>query len=270
MRLAIGIILAIACAVVIASPAQAAEHRQLRQTHTIDIEVECIETATAIIRELNGYNLESSIVMPDEFGWSQPSANFTRRVDEWAFRHVQEVLRGLGEVTFERESSHHLGAELMNTEIRLEAAAQEIERLSLMMAASDSLSTLIAIDSQLSRVMHERDRIIGTRNLLLSQASSPIIHIQLFESMENRWIYTPPTFGNRIVGSFMGSWRGLLSFGSNTLVGIVRISIPLAIWAMLLCVALIVGNRVRKKRRPPIMVPEQSPAQLEGGQDDEE
>jgi len=250
MKILIKCVLAAVFVLAFAMPVDAAEHefgRQLRQTHTIEIEVECIEASMAVIRELNGYNLESSV----EANWR---AFVTRRVDGWAFRHTQEVLRGLGEVIFEAENAWHLGAQLSDLEIRLETISQEIERLSTMMAASDSLAVLIAIDSHLSSVMWERDRLIGTRNLLMSQAGSPVINIHLFEIPEDRPLPVPLTFGRRVGDSFVNSWENLISGAGNLLVFVVRVALPAVIWAVILSIVGIAVFRVIRGYRRKLLV----------------
>ncbi|MCL2839135.1 MAG: DUF4349 domain-containing protein [Defluviitaleaceae bacterium] len=249
MRLTFGFVFAIVFIATWAMHVNAMEFdRQLRQQHMIELEVECLDTAIEIIRELNGFNLDVSVFTTEQHGREVRRANFTRRVDAWAFRHVQEILRELGEVTSESESAQHLGAQIMDVDVRIAAISQEIERLNLMMAASDSLDILIMIDAHLSGVMRDRDSLIGTRNLLLSQANNPVINIQLHEIPEDMPVPVPPTFGSRIVGSFMTSFHGLQRISANLLVFIVRVSIPLVIWLVILGVVGSVVFRVRKKK----------------------
>ena len=238
MRLLTGCLIFITCAILFALPVSA-ENRQ--QTHSIELEVECLDTAMEVIHGLNGYNLESAMFVNEVFNRSpQRVATFTRRVDNWAFRHAQEALRGLGEVLFEVENARFLGGELADVEVRLSALSQEIDRLTVMMAASDSLEVMIAIDIRLSQVTLERNRLIGRRNVLQVQAASPIIHIWMVETPEDMPDPAPPGFGSRVAESFGASWRSIRDFAGNLLVFIVRISIPLAVWIIILTLLAIV------------------------------
>ena len=251
MRFIIGCLLLIACAVLIVVPVSA-QSRPLRQTHSIVIEVECVEAALEIIRELNGYNLESSVYMQEFFGRSpQRRANFTRRVEGWAFRHVQEVLRSLGEVQSETENAHFLGAQIMDVEARLVAISQEIERLSTMMAVSDSLDVLITIDQRLSQVTQERNQLIGRRNLLQAQAANPVIFIQLFEIPEDWPAPVPTGFGSRVANSFTDSWRGTRNVVANMLVFFVRVSIPLLVLCIWVSIAFVIYFRIKRRQAIP-------------------
>jgi len=250
MRLAVGCALLVVCMFVMTVPglANTEPERLLRQTYTIDIEVECLDSAISIIQDLDGYNLESSVFVTEQWGQTVRQANFTRRVDNWAYYHVKAVLRWMGETMFETENAWHLGAQISDVEVRLTAINQEIERLTIMMAASTTLDVLIAIDSHLSRVMWERDHLIGTRNLLISQASSPIVTIRLFEIPEGRPVPVPVTFGSRIANSFLNSWDNFLRNGGNLTVFLVRIALPFTIWAIIIIGTLLVAIPVFKKR----------------------
>ncbi|MCL2223738.1 MAG: DUF4349 domain-containing protein [Defluviitaleaceae bacterium] len=216
----------------------------LSRSHTIDIRVECIETASEVIAGLNGYTLDSYMHFSErDIRW----ANFTRRTDDWAFRHVQEVLRELGEVIFESENSRNHSAELLNIETRITVLSLEMERLSLMMAASDSLEVLIAVNDRLSSVSRDRDSLTGRKNLLLSQSESPVIHITLTEFPSDIEERVPLAFGERVSRSFTSSWEHTLRAGGNLLVILARISIPLVLLTGAAGVAWIIILAKRKR-----------------------
>jgi len=240
---------------VFASPAAAqeaqsqAQTRPFRQTYTIEIDVECIDTAMDIIRQLNGYNLQSVIATQEHSRQGTlRHADIVRRVDTWAFRQVQEVLRGLGDVRQESEHAVFLGAQLTDTEARIAAVSQEIDRLTLMMAASDSLQSLITIDARLSQINRDRNELIGRRNVLLAQAASPVITIWLREIPEDFVPQAPPGFGTRVADSFMGSWNATRNFAAGLLVFIVRISMPLVALSAIVGCILFLGFPAYKKR----------------------
>lgn len=220
----------------------AVQARDISRNHSIEIEVECIDEARKIINELNGFNLNSYV--------GQNHANFTRRVDDWAYRHTQEVLRGLGEVIYEQENAQHLGAEIFGLNTRFAVISTEMERLTLMMAASDTLDVLIAINDRLSNVSRDRDEISGRRNVLLTQASSPIIHISLTQTREDMPPLDPKTFGERVSESFLNSWENTRRVTENLLVFATRFSVPFAIWIAFIVIVMFAATRKEKKRKP--------------------
>ncbi|MCL2357063.1 MAG: DUF4349 domain-containing protein [Defluviitaleaceae bacterium] len=219
--------------------------QQLSREHTITIQVECIEAARAIINELNGHNLDAQVSFHDE----ARSAFFVRRVDDWAFRHVQEVLRELGEVTREHEHARFLGGDIAAANTQIYVLSRETERLATLMAASRSLNVLIAVNDRMNDVARERDAAIGWRNMLLAQADTAVIHIHLFEER----YFEPPapqTFGQRVSDSFFGSLNATRRTGETLVVFIVRVSVPFAAWAVTASVvALIIVKIVRRRRK---------------------
>jgi len=227
-----------------------AEARQLGRTYTIDIEVECLDEAQAAIAELAGFNVDSSASLRGGQR-TQRTARYTRRVDDWAFRHTQEVLRGLGDVITENERARYLGADIANVETRLLVLAQEIDRLQIMMSASTSLEVLIAVNDRLTWVTHDRDALIGRRNLLLAEAGSVVVHINLIEPPA---LPPPPepgsTFGQRISASFADSWDDTLFYGGELLVFLARAGLPFVLFVLFLGAVIFITVKIANKYLP--------------------
>ena len=263
MRFFIGC-LTVAMGMLIFSLPVSADWRPFRQTYTIEIEVECIDAAIDIIRDINGYNLESSVTTGQSGRRTQRQADFIRRVDAEHFRQVQEMLRSLGDVISEVENAQFLGSQIMDTASRIVAINQEIDRLTTMMIASESLDVLIAIDSRLSQLAHERNSLFGRRNVLLSQAASPVITIRLIEAPEYRPLPEPEGFGGQIAYRFVRSWRGFLAAGGSLVVFIVRIFVPLialGICASIVIFAIRIGWRKRTATVEVAQVPKEKEAE---------
>ncbi|MDR0273127.1 MAG: DUF4349 domain-containing protein [Clostridiales bacterium] len=243
MRLATKIFIVVIFTLAMSATVYADVERHLSRHHTIEIEVECIETARAVINELNGYNLDSNASFTDV----RRSAIYTRRVDAWAFRHVQQVLRELGEVQSESENAQYCGTEIMDIDTRILVLSQEMERLSLMMAASRSLDVMIAVNDRLSQVSRDRDHFIGRRNVIAAQVDSPIINIHIYEIPE-----VPPedemSFGSRVVRSFLNSWEVTRTIGEHLFVLLARISVPFTVMAVIVGVILYAALKPRRKK----------------------
>jgi hypothetical protein len=237
----------LAAVIVFALPVAAAE-RQMQQNYSVSIRVDCLETAIEVLRGLPGNDLNSGITyFEPHTGRPVRQAHFSRRVDNHFFRHVQNALREMGEVLYESENTRHLGAELMQLETRISVLTEEINRLSVMMAASTTLNVLTAIDNQLSRVSRERDDLTGRRNRLQTEANTTFIHISLTEEAE--YIRPAPlTFGRRVTDRFLNSWDSLLRGLGNFAVFMVRVSLPLVIWVVVGGVALLLGIRLVKRK----------------------
>jgi len=215
---------------VFAIPVQGETMRQLRQNYTIHIEVECVDAAMEIIRQLPGHNLDSSASVDT---WHR-RAEFRRRVNNDDFRHVQEVLRSLGDVTFETENAAHLGARMLDLDVSIAVLEQELERLSSMMAASTTLEVLIAVNDRLSIVSRNRDDLIGQRNVLQVESLGPIISISLIETFPDAQPIAPPGFGWRIADRFSSSISNTRTAAEAFIVNAVRFATLLLICAVIL------------------------------------
>jgi hypothetical protein len=246
MRLIVATIFLLLAGTFFVLPVSAAPH--MGRYYTVHLTVDCLETALETINGLPGVTLSSGITnVEPHTGYPVRQAHFNRRVDAWAFRHMQAVLRDMGEVESENEYAWHLSAELSSIETSLTVLAQEIERLSVMMAASTSLHVLIAIDNQLSRVSWDRNRLIGRRNQIVTEAESVVMNIWISEETE---FIRPeaPGFGRRVADSFKDSWQGLLNAAAGFAVFAVRVSIPLAVWLAAGAAVLFLYLRIIKKK----------------------
>jgi len=230
MRTIFGCIAAMFCVVVFSNYVYANQDRPLRQNYTISIVVECVETATEIIRDLPGYNLD----LATNFNEWQRTAEFRRRVHSDTLRYVQAVLRDLGEVINESENAQHLGTGIMDLDVRIIAANQELERLTALMAASTSLDVLIAVNDRINTVARNRDDLIGHLNVLMVDSQGPIVNITLVEHLPGRPAPSPEGFGARIRESFGSSFRNSRNAAATFAVGVVRVFLPLTVWVVIL------------------------------------
>jgi len=229
-------------------PIMAAQARHHIQDYDIVLGVESMELATVAINALNGYNLESFVTLTG----AHPDATFRRRVDSWAFRQVQDMLRYMGVIISETEAVMYFGQEITDLEARLTINSQEIERLSQMMEASDSLEVLILLSDRIGRLAEQRDGILGRRNQLLVQTSNPVINIHLIQLFEDECEpdpeeeEVPPTFLARIGGSFMTSMRWTGTVLGNILMGLAFASAPLVLLAIVGVPVVMLVLRLRK------------------------
>ncbi|MCL2285619.1 MAG: DUF4349 domain-containing protein [Firmicutes bacterium] len=233
MRLITGCMLATFFCLVFAVPVLGQDERPLRQNYSINIDVECLDIATDIIRGLPGYNLDSSV----HFDRWHRIAEFRRRVSTETFRYVQEVLRSLGEVTFETENAAHLATQIVDLDVRIAVLDQELERLTAMMAASTTLEVLIAVNDRLSIVSWDRDNLIGRRNVLQVESQGPIVHIVLVETLPDALPPATIGFGRQITDRFGSSVANTRRAAENFVVGFVRLALPLVIWVVILSAA---------------------------------
>jgi hypothetical protein len=247
-------ILIVLALLVVAAVVPARAERQQAVTHFITVEVQCLQTAMEQLGRFAGYNLHTAVDFVEQPGFGRRNrASVTRRVEPWALRHTQEALRGMGEVLEESENARYLGAQMRDHEVRVAAFSGEIERLAQMMARSDTLDVLIAIDNQLAWVMQSRNSHVGRLNALRHQAAAAVMNITLieyFEAPEPQEDYEQG-FLARMGDSFLSTAVGMRDGGAAFAVWLARYGLAIAIWLAILSPVAIVAWRVYKRLKSP-------------------
>ena len=244
-------ILGLAANILFFSHVYAAPH--LVQTHNIDIVVDSVDDALEAIRRLGGHNLQMYMSTVERYGMTPVrQAEIIRRVDASEYRRAQEILRSLGTVTSEGESARNVGGEISDLQLRIQAATGEFDRISYMLMVSDTIEMLIALDTRLSEIAWQRDNLVGALNVLMAESGSAVITIHLAEDMG---VFVPlpgPSFGERVSGSFFGSWNVVVRIAEGLAIFIAYAFIPSIILTLLffpLRAAYKVVNRNREKLR---------------------
>ena len=225
----------------------------LVQTHDINIVVECVDEALEAISRLGGHNLHMDVTAFEQLGLNPiRQAEIIRRIDASEYRMAQNLLRSLGTVTSESESARNVGSDISDLQLRINSASGEFDRISHMMAESDSLHMLIALESRLSDITRSRDSLIGSLNVLLAESGTALISIHLAEDMG---VFVPPpgpSFGARISASFFGSWNVTLLILQGIVLFIAYALIPAIFLSLLffpIRAVIRAVNRSRGKRR---------------------
>ena len=224
----------------------------LVQTHNINIVVDCVDDALYAIRGLGGHNLHMDISTFPGHGMDPVrQAEIIRRVDASEYRQAQQVLRGLGTVTFEGESARNVGAEISDLQLRINAATGEFDRISDMLLESDTIQMLIALDSRLSEIATQRDNLVGALNVLMAESGSAVLTIHLAEDMG---VFVPPPgpgFGERVSGSFFGSWNVVVQIAEGFAIFVAYAFIPAIFLSVLLFFPLRAAYRaIFRKSKP--------------------
>ena len=221
----------------------------LVQTHNINIVVDSVDDALGVIQGLGGHNLQMDVSTVERHNMNPiRQAEIIRRVDASEYRRAQETLRSLGIVTSESESARNVGGEISDLQLRIQAATGEFDRISHMLRASDSIEMLIALDSRLSQIAMHRDDLVGSLNFLMAESGSALLMINLAEDMG---VFVPPPgpgFGERVSGSFFGSWNVVVQIAEGLAIFIAYAFIP-AVLLSILFFPLRAGYRMVRRNR---------------------
>jgi|GEM_PF-1586882 len=222
--------------------------RRMQRTHNIHVEVLSLDDALAAIQSLNAMVLDSSrSTSPIGRGQTISEARLTLRVDPAAFRQAQDVVRALGDVFSEHELTTDFDNQITDADVRIAVLNTELERLTLMMAASNTLDVLIAVNDRVTQVMRQRDDIIGHKNWLMNQVQSPVMTISLFEAPAEWQEPERDGFGARIETAFLRSARSIQRGFANLFVGFVRISLPFFVFLVIGLLIAFIVVKIQKK-----------------------
>lgn len=207
-------------------PTQMLAAGYFEQTFNIEITVEDLSRAAAVIEGLNGYNVSANRFYGDGGG---SNAEYRRRVDVAAYAQVKATLRELGTVQNESESVTKLADEVFDLEARLAAKETESERLSGLLAQSKTMNVLAAVERRLGAVETERDEIRGRLNQLYNSTARPYININLYEPPPEAVPMPDDTFLERLSNRFVRSLNATITFMENCMVFFSGAFVPLLI-----------------------------------------
>jgi len=218
---------------------------RLYQEFSIEIVVDDITAAAEIIRSMDGQTLSASMFQHE----AHSTADFVKAIAWEDINRVLAALRGLGNVHFESEHVVNMSDEVTDLQARLIANAQEIERLQDMLAASENLNVLIAVDARLSQTEWDRDWLLGRLNEINARTAFPYVNITLRSEVP-----LPPdetlSFGQRVANAFTTSASGFASAAASFTVFLARVMLPLVVLAVIALIVWRIVRRVLKKSLP--------------------
>lgn len=159
--------------------------RKIISTASIGITVEAVretaDTIAGIAESLGGFVERASISGNDQFA----HAELTIRVPQDQFSAALESLRRLGEVQDENLGQLDVSEQFIDLEARLESATREEDSLLRLLGRTETVSEIIALERELSRVRTEVERTQGQLNFLERRVSLATINISLFTPQAN-------------------------------------------------------------------------------------
>jgi vacuolar-type H+-ATPase subunit E/Vma4 len=211
-----------------------------RYTFRIDLTVSDLSNAVSILQGMNGYTMNSEINQTSGY------ASITRRIDLSAYENAKTVLRNIGEIDHEEESSELLSGQQLELNAQLTAKRQEQARLLQLLGKSASIDVLTKVESQLSGVENTADRLQGQLNAIIDEANQPYlvvyIHTKSVVSVSGAL-----SFGSRISNSFKRSYNGVQSFLEGALIFSVGAAMPLLLLVLFVVIVLLLFRRILKR-----------------------
>lgn len=230
------------------SPAEVLSAGFYEQTFSIEVNVENLDIAVSTVRSLPGHVMLGQRQYVN--GYSV--MDFTKSVPVGSYATVQNALRSLGEVSNESEFVTRRFDEVLYLQARLTAIEYEIVRLRALMELSQSLSTLITIESHLLTIGSTRDQLLSRLNEILVAVSHADVSVTLRQVLEEEdqdeyvaYIPDDQAFLPRLWNSFYGSLILVGGILGSVAIVVAWISMPIGLLVLIAYAVWVGTKRIR-------------------------
>lgn len=217
----------------------------------VEMRVEDAEEALAQLSQATqaagGYVQETSQSGTRESGIR---IRLTLRVPAEKYRSVVDLLPSLGEVQERREWSEDVTAEYVDLEARIATKEAHLAQLQKLYAQTGTISEMIQLEQEISRVTADLESMKGRYRVLSSQVALSTVKVSLYEPGVPMPAPAPRNVWERMKVGFITSWNSVISALANLAVLAAMLVPALAF----LGVAGLIGYgiyRLIRRRRPP-------------------
>ncbi len=230
--------------------------------YTASVSIETTEFDKAVaalesqVQKIGGF-VESSNVTGDT---QYHDDGTTTVVNRWAYYtvripcdHFESFLHeteGFGNVTSTSRDAQNVTSAYTDYEARLSSLNTQEERLLDMLAKSEDVETLIALEQRLSDVRYEIESIERNLRNYDMQIKYSTVNLDLREVE----VYTPTvpvrrTFGQKLADSLSDGWNGFTRGIQNVILGLASALPALILLAVIIAAVIVCIKKARKKRK---------------------
>ena len=242
--------------------------------YTASVSIETTEFDKAVaalenqVQKIGGF-VESSNVTGDT---QYNSDGTTTVVNRWAYYtvripcdHFESFLHeteGFGNVTSTSRDAQNVTSAYTDYEARLSSLNTQEERLLDMLAKSEDVETLIALEQRLSDVRYEIESIERNLRNYDMQIKYSTVNLDLREVE----VYTPTvpvrrTFSQKLADSLSDGWNGFTRGIQNVILGLASALPALILLAVITAAVIVCIKKARKKRKAKKAVQDPTPPQ---------
>ena len=199
------------------------------------------------------------VQMTREYGIQRNSCHclqcldFARRAVRIPCDHFESFLHeteGFGNVTSTSRDAQNVTSAYTDYEARLSSLNTQEERLLDMLAKSEDVETLIALEQRLSDVRYEIESIERNLRNYDMQIKYSTVNLDLREVE----VYTPTvpvrrTFGQKLADSLSDGWNGFTRGIQNVILGLASALPALILLAVIIAAVIVCIKKARKKRK---------------------
>jgi anti-sigma factor RsiW len=202
-----------------------------------------------VVRRYNGYVADLSISSPGD-GARKLTANL--RVPAAQLDAALAELKKLGRVESESQSGQDVTAQYVDLEARLSNARNTEQRLlDLLRQRTGKLSDVLEVETELSRVREEIDRMEGERRLLSKQVEYATLSATIAEEFKAPAQALPNSLGTRFRNAAVDGYQSVVNFVIDVALFLVADGPMLLLWiAILFFPARYAWRKLRNRNLP--------------------
>lgn len=209
------------------------------------------------VNSVGGYT-ESSYVdgkKPEVYGEAGRTATLSLRIPAEKADIFFTDVKTLGTLTSEYAYTEDVTEKYFDRETRLEVLTTQLDRLRSILVETDNLADVIALETEIARVMMEIESLTGELRRYDALISYATVKLTVYENSPKQGPVAEETLGSRMADTFSASLYGIGTFFTNALVFLVG-ALPVIALLALIAVPLIFiiraarRSRARKKAAP--------------------
>ncbi len=216
------------------------------QTDDFDGVLSAIEQRLA---SSGGYSQSSTIdgKKPSSYGDGGRSARLTLRVPAENAQSFIKDVQGMGTLLNSYDNADDITDAYFDIDSRLGVLKIELERLQSILVQTDNLADIILLESRISDVMYEIERLTGTLKKYDALVSYSTVEITLYEESLREGPAATKTSGQRIREGFTNSLYGVGTFFTNLFVWFVSALPVLAVLAVFVLIIVFIVRTCTKR-----------------------
>ncbi len=215
------------------------------ETEDLDTLLKHIETRT---NALGGYVEKKDVRRGSMYAQRvYRSASLTLRIPAELADSLVEDVGEVSNITYSSETVSDVTLQYVATESRVAALETEHERLLELLANAQSMNDLLLIESRLTDVRAELEKVKSQLRVYDNLVNYATIHLQLQEVKE----YTPveeQTFWQKIGSGLSENFKGLVKFLENFLIFFIT-SLPYLIPIAIVITLIVLAGKSRKRKK---------------------
>ncbi|MBE5785689.1 MAG: DUF4349 domain-containing protein [Clostridiales bacterium] len=209
-----------------------------------------LEALTSRVNAAGGY-MENTYIdgkKPEVYGEAGRTASLSIRVPAEKADAFFSDVKTLGTLISEHAYTEDVTEHYFDRETRLEVLNTQLDRLRSILVETDNLADVIALETEIARVMLEIESLTGELRRYDALIDYATVNLTVYENSPKQGPVAEETLGDRIAESFADSIYGIGTFFTDALVWFIGALPVFALLALIILPIVFIIRAIRKKK----------------------